>query len=114
MGAAPIPTVHVRQGSAHSIAALAYGKRRRHHTSAGRLRGMLFRDRSRGGSRVQRRAAGLGGCISFLRIRTRPTVAREPSPAVYRAVNTTLSIAVTSRGHRCPRGCEGVNVTLRM
>ena len=34
-------TVHVRQGLMHSFAALAYGKRRRHHTSAGRLRGML-------------------------------------------------------------------------
>ena len=37
----PILTVHVRQGSAHSIAALAYGKRRRHHTSAGRQKSML-------------------------------------------------------------------------
>ena len=45
-------------------------------------------------SRVQRQAAGLGGCISFLRIRTRATVAREPSPAVYRGVSTMLSIAV--------------------
>ena len=70
MGAASVLTVHVRQGSAHSIAALAYGKRRRHHTAAGRLKSMLSEDRSRGGSRVQRRAAGLGGCISFIRIRT--------------------------------------------
>ena len=41
MGAASVLTVHVRSVSAHSIAALAYGKRRRHHTSAGRLRGMF-------------------------------------------------------------------------
>ena len=89
--------MHVRQGSAHSIAALAYGKRRRHHTSAGRLRGMLFRDRSRGGSRVQRRAAGLGGCISFLRIRTRPTVARDPSPEVLGGVREAYKTLVLTR-----------------
>ena len=70
MGAPSVLTVHVYAFVKHSIAVHAYGKRRRHHTSAGRLQGMLFRDRSRGGSRVQRRAAGLGGCISFLRIRT--------------------------------------------
>ena len=33
--------VQVRDRSAHSFAALAYGKRRRHHTSAGRLQDML-------------------------------------------------------------------------
>ena len=34
-------TVHVCDSVLHSFAVLAYGKRRRHHTSAGRLRGML-------------------------------------------------------------------------
>ena len=41
MGAASALTVHVYAFVKHSIAALAYGKRRRHHTSAGRLQGML-------------------------------------------------------------------------
>ena len=100
MGAASALTVYECDSIMHSIAALAYGKRRRHHTSAGRLTGHAFRDRSRAGSRVQRRAAGLGGCISFVRIRTRATVAREPSPAAYRGVNTMLSITLLLRYHR--------------
>ena len=41
MAAASVLNVHVRNVSAHSIAALAYGKRRRHHTSAGRQKSML-------------------------------------------------------------------------
>ena len=41
MGAASALTVHVYAFVEHSIAALAYGKRRRHHTSAGRLKSML-------------------------------------------------------------------------
>ena len=41
MGAALVPTVHVCALGQHSSAALAYGKRRRHHTSAGRLQDML-------------------------------------------------------------------------
>ena len=41
MGAASVLTVHVCDLEAHSFAALAYGKRRRHHTSAGRLQSML-------------------------------------------------------------------------
>ena len=41
MGAASVLTVHVCDTRKHSIAALAYGKRRRHHTSAGRLQNML-------------------------------------------------------------------------
>ena len=41
MGAASVLTVHVCDVGLHSIAALAYGKRRRHHTSAGRLQDML-------------------------------------------------------------------------
>ena len=42
MGAPSVLTVHVRDSSAHSFAALAYSKRRRHHTSAGRLQVVLF------------------------------------------------------------------------
>ena len=41
MGAASVLTVHVCDSVLHSFAALAYGKRRRHHTSAGRLKSML-------------------------------------------------------------------------
>ena len=41
MGAASVPSVHVRSVLTHGIAARAYGKRRRHHTSAGRLKSML-------------------------------------------------------------------------
>ena len=41
MGAASALTVHVYAFVKHSIAALAYGKRRRHHTSAGRQKSML-------------------------------------------------------------------------
>ena len=41
MGAASVLTVHVCATIFHSFAALAYSKRRRHHTSAGRLQNML-------------------------------------------------------------------------
>ena len=41
MGAASVLTVHVCDLGLHSIAARAYGKRRRHHTSAGRQKSML-------------------------------------------------------------------------
>ena len=41
MGAASVLTVHVYDSILHSTAARAYGKRRRHHTSAGRLQSML-------------------------------------------------------------------------
>ena len=41
MGAASVLTVHVCDFMMHSFAALAYGKRRRHHTSAGRQKNML-------------------------------------------------------------------------
>ena len=41
MGAASVLTVHVCDVRLHRFAALAYGKRRRHHTSAGRLKSML-------------------------------------------------------------------------
>ena len=41
MGAVSVLTVHVCDSAMHSIAALAYGKRRRHHTSAGRLQKVL-------------------------------------------------------------------------
>ena len=41
MRAASVRTVIVRGRKRHSFAVLAYGKRWRHHTSAGRLRGML-------------------------------------------------------------------------
>ena len=41
MGAASVLTVHVRSSVMHSIAARAYSKRRRHHTSAGRQKNML-------------------------------------------------------------------------
>ena len=72
-----------------------------HTTSAGRLQDMLSETEVRVavGYNVERRA-GLGGCISFLRIHTRATVAREPSPAAHRDFNTTLSIAVIRYYHR--------------
>ena len=41
MGAASVLIVHVCDSMTHSFAARAYGKRRRHHTSAGRLQNML-------------------------------------------------------------------------
>ena len=41
MGAASVLTVHVCDLVAHSIAVLAYSKRRRHHTSAGRQKEVL-------------------------------------------------------------------------
>ena len=41
MGAASVLTVHVCAFTVHSSAVLAYGKRRRHHTSAGRLQKVL-------------------------------------------------------------------------
>ena len=40
-GAASVLAVHVCDSVMHSFAALAYGKRRRHHTSAGRQKSML-------------------------------------------------------------------------
>ena len=42
MGAVSALTVHVYAFVKHSIAAHAYGKRRRHHTSAGRLQDILL------------------------------------------------------------------------
>ena len=41
MGAASVLTAHVCDLALHSSAALAYRKRRRHHTSAGRLQEVL-------------------------------------------------------------------------
>ena len=69
MGAASVLTVHVRDSSAHSFAALAYSKRRRHHTSAGRLRGMLSGTEVGVAVGYNVGAAGLGGWSSFVRIR---------------------------------------------
>ena len=42
--------------------------------------------------------AGLGGCISFLRIRTRPTVARDPSPEVIGGVREAYKSLLPSEG----------------
>ena len=46
------------------------------------------------GVRVERRAAGVMGRKSFVSIHTRPTVARDPSPEVYRAVREASQVLV--------------------
>jgi hypothetical protein len=50
--------------------------------------------------RAERRGGGLLGRTSFLRTHTRPTVAREPSPEVYRAVREARKTTIPSDGIR--------------
>ena len=56
------------------------------------------------GERVERRAAGSTGQESFVSIRTRPTVARDPSPEVYRAVRDARKTLVISEMTRKGKG----------
>ena len=59
-------------------------------TSTGRAFGGHF------GGRVERRAAGPTGQKSFVSIHSRPTVARDPSPEVYRGVREARQTHVSS------------------
>ena len=54
--------------------------------------------------RAERRGGGLLGHTSFLRTHTRPTVAREPSPEVYRAVREARKTLLYCAGGRAGKG----------
>jgi hypothetical protein len=54
--------------------------------------------------RAERRGGGLLGRTSFLRTHTRPTVAREPSPEVYRAVREARKSLIAFNAIRKGKG----------
>ena len=54
--------------------------------------------------RAERRGGGLLGHTSFLRTHTRPTVAREPSPEVYRAVRDARKTLIALNAIRKGKG----------
>ena len=60
-----------------------------------------------GSGRVERRAAVLPGFVYFVSIRIRPTVAREPSPEVYRAVREARGATIPTVGIRKGKGLKG-------
>jgi len=59
--------------------------------------------------RAERRGGGLLGRTSFLRTHTRPTVAREPSPEVYRAVREARKSLPPSMGGRTGKGLNNAS-----
>ena len=74
--------LHVSNVSTHRSSARGYRKRRSDSTSHTRLRDMHSEVTSSRGVHVERRTVCTTGQESFVPIRTRPTVARDPLPEV--------------------------------
>ena len=79
-------TVYVRQASTRASSICVHRKRRSESPRADRLREGPSEVTPSHSVRVERRGGGFLGRKSIGTIHTRPTVAREPSPEVYRAV----------------------------
>ena len=63
--------------------------------------------------RVERRAAGVMGRKSFVSIHTRPTVARDPSPEVYRAVREASQILLATVANTKGKGLKAYTLSSR-
>ena len=114
MRAAPACLLHVRKLAARALSACAHRKRRPHLTGADVYGKQWPFEVTPGHSgRVERRAAGPTGQESFVPIRTRPTVARDPPPEVYggardaRKTDFTLEVkSVTEPDLHCHPAAE--------
>jgi len=92
MAAPPGLTVHVCQASTRASSICVHRKRRSESPRADRLREGPSEVTPSHSVRVERRGGGFLGRTSFVTIHTRPTVAREPSLEVYRAVREARKV----------------------
>ena len=102
--APPALALHVYEVSTYSSAAHAYRKRRSESPSSTRLRDVHFGAVPTHSVRDERRAAGLVGRPCFVSIRTRPTVARDRLPEVYRVVRDACQILLLTVRSRAGKG----------
>ena len=96
--------LHISKVSVHRSSARGYRKRRCDSSSYTRLREVPSEVTSGRGGRVERRTAGLMGRRSFLSIRTRPPVPRNPPPEVYRDFGDALQTLIVSDTIRTGKG----------